>query len=173
MLILSTLYADAEGHHRHGGRELRNHCHRLYPQARYYRYSRHRFEFKLHRTLGQKVYMRRMARCQHTDRTERWAWTKRALLRARHRLTWRWRLVWARLPSYGRAWTRSVSSCESGNRRYAPESGFVSFFQWTWSTWWATGATRSPYAVTWHEQAVRAWRWHLGHPTGQWPNCGE
>jgi hypothetical protein len=84
-----------------------------------------------------------------------------------------WRNRWRRLPASGQYWTRCVSKAESGNRRYAPESGHHSYFQWVMSTWYATGANRSPYEVTWYEQAVRAWRWHLNNPSGQWPNTGE
>jgi len=85
-----------------------------------------------------------------------------------------WRNRWRRLSPTARYWTRCVSARESGNRRVARESGHLSYFQWVLSTWHAAGGEGNPeVSATWYEQAVRAWRWHLSHPTGQWPNTGE
>ena len=84
---------------------------------------------------------------------------------------WQWRF--AHLSPAGRYWAHCVSSHESGNRRVARESGFLSYFQWTEQTWLNAGGHGNPENVSWAEQAVRAWRWHSSHPTGQWPNTGE
>lgn len=89
----------------------------------------------------------------------------------RHRTYWIRR--WRALPSYARHWTRCVSFRESGNRRIARASGFLSYFQWVASTWHAAGGSGNPETHSWHEQALKAWRWHLSHPYGQWPNTGE
>ena len=85
-----------------------------------------------------------------------------------------WEYAWRHLPAAGRHWTRCVSTSESGNHRIARASGFLSYFQWTSSTWHATGAHGNPeFSASWYQQAVRAWHWHLSHPSGQWPNTGE
>ena len=89
----------------------------------------------------------------------------------RHRTFWIRR--WQALPAGARYWTRCVSGKESGNRRVARESGFYSYFQWTLTTWHSAGGSGNPESHSWHEQALKAWRWHRSHPYGQWPNTGE
>lgn len=84
-----------------------------------------------------------------------------------------WLNHWRSLPAGARYWTTCVSSHESGNRRIARESGFLSYFQWTIGTWHNAGGRGNPETHSWHEQAVKAWRWHRSHPYGQWPNTGE
>jgi hypothetical protein len=107
----------------------------------------------------------------HTTACDRRIHEKR---RAHWKRTHIWQYRWNHLGAAGRYWTRCVSFRESGNRRIARASGFLSYFQWTLSTWHSAGGSGNPeYSAGWHEQAVRAWRWHLSHPTGQWPNTGE
>jgi hypothetical protein len=89
----------------------------------------------------------------------------------RHRNYWVNR--WKALPYGARRWTRCVSTHESGNRRIARESGFLSYFQWVGSTWHMAGGSGNPETHSWYEQAVKAWPWHVSHPYGQWPNTGE
>lgn len=102
------------------------------------------------------------ARILHRERRAHWA--------RRHP----WHHAYNRLPRLGHLWTRCVSGLESGNRRIARASGFLSYFQWTLGTWHNAGGAGNPEtAAGWYEQAVRAWHWHLGHPSGQWPNTGE
>jgi hypothetical protein len=85
-----------------------------------------------------------------------------------------WKHRFLALPSGGRHWARCVSFRESRNHRIARASGFLSYFQWTLPTWHSAGGDGNPeYTASWYEQAVRAWHWHLTHPTGQWPNTGE
>lgn len=105
-----------------------------------------------------------------------WAW--------RHSYEHLWHIKWNRLPSYARSWTAGVSSRESGSavgeRSYYKQhlkSGVCdcwSFFQWMLPTWAsACGCSTNLFSASWYHQAVVAWYWHLGHPTGQWPNTGE
>lgn len=101
------------------------------------------------------------ARVLHRERRAHWA--------RRHP----WQHRFNRLPARGRAWAKCVSRHESGNRRVARESGYLSYFQWTEGTWLNAGGHGNPEGVGWFEQAVRAWRWHVAHPVGQWPNTGE
>lgn len=84
---------------------------------------------------------------------------------------WLWR--WHHLGRAGQNWTRCVSFHESGNRRIARASGFLSYFQWVASTWHSAGGSGNPETHGWYEQADKAWWWHLSHPHGQWPNTGE
>lgn len=115
-----------------------------------------------------------MRRCQKTGYFERWAKKKQRLVsRARWIRLHYWEHEFSKLPAAGRAWARSTSSCESGNRQIAREGGFLSYFQWVLSTWHMAGGSGNPENVGWYEQAVRAWRWHVKVPRGQWPNCGE
>lgn len=101
----------------------------------------------------------------HKKRAARWCRTHSVCV---------WKHRWLAIPPYGRRWTSCVSRLESNNRRIARDSGFLSYFQWTSSTWHNAGGYGNPeYAATWYEQAVRAWFWHLSHPHGQWPNTGE
>lgn len=105
---------------------------------------------------------------------ERWkAW--------RHSYAASWWLAWRRLPAAGQGWTLATSRCET--RRWWPDkaamaraatgNGFLGAFQWMASTWGSAGGDRPVTAATWYHQAVLAWGWHLGHGSGQWPNCGE
>lgn len=85
-----------------------------------------------------------------------------------------WKHRFLALPDEGRRWAHCVSLLESGNRRIARASGFLSYFQWTSPTWHSAGGYGNPeFTATWFEQAVRAWFWHVDHPSGQWPNTGE
>ncbi len=92
---------------------------------------------------------------------------------------WRWQF--RKLPPAGRAWAINTSACEVRavwpNKRAAARfdngNGFLGAFQWVLSTWHSAGGSGSPTTATWYEQAVRAWFWHLSHPRGQWPVCGE
>lgn len=85
-----------------------------------------------------------------------------------------WKHRFKALPPEGKRWARCVSFHESRNHRIARASGFLSYFQWVGSTWHAAGGHGNPeVSATWYEQAVRAWFWHLSHPTGQWPRTGE
>lgn len=96
----------------------------------------------------------------------------------KRRLHWQhthpWLYAWHHLSAGGRYWARCVSRNESNNHRIARASGFLSYFQWTSSTWHDAGGSGNPeFSASWYEQAVRAWHWHLSHPSGQWPNTGE
>lgn len=84
-----------------------------------------------------------------------------------------WINRWSVLPGGARYWTQCVSAKESGNRRIARESGFLSYFQWVLVTWHRAGGTGNPETHSWHEQAIKAWRWHVRVPVNQWPNTGE
>lgn len=95
-----------------------------------------------------------------------------------------WPIKWDELPYYAKSWTAGVSSRESGSRigetsyyKQRLKSGVCdcwSFFQWMHPTWYsACACSRSVFSASWYHQAVKAWEWHLSHPTGQWPNTGE
>lgn len=89
-------------------------------------------------------------------------------LRAHRPWLWEFR----RLPAGARAWTRCVSWAESRDHRVTA-GAHHSYFQWTLSTWYSAGGHGAPEAAGWHQQAVRAWRWHVRVPNGQWPATGE
>ena len=120
--------------------------------------------------------VRRYVRCVETRakaragaRVARKAWRAR-----RTDYSLYWRIRFARLPSYAQQWAWSTGACESGNNsRTSTGNGFYGAFQWVPSTWYAAGGDRFPTEASWHHQAVLAWNWHVGHPSGQWPNCGE
>lgn len=107
---------------------------------------------------------------------------KRRRLRAYAASQNAWRLgypqVWAikfrRLPPGGQQWAYSTGACESGNNpATSTGNGFYGAFQWVPSTWASAGGDRPVTSASWHHQATLAWLWHLGHPSGQWPVCGE
>jgi hypothetical protein len=83
-----------------------------------------------------------------------------------------WHIKWNKLPDVAKNWTKAVSWCESRNQRITT-GRYLSYFQWNLSTWYSAGGDRHPYDAIWPHQAILAWNWHLGHPSGQWPNCGE
>lgn len=88
----------------------------------------------------------------------------------------RWVLAWRRLPAAGQSWTRRVSWLESrhGTDPDTNRNGYLGVFQWKLATWRAAcSCAISPVVASWHHEATVAWRWHLSHPTGQWPNTGE
>lgn len=109
---------------------------------------------------------RAKAREAHERARGHWAW--------RHRYTQLWKIRFARLPSYERAWAFSTGACESGNNPAANTgNGFYGAFQFVLSTAWAAGFTVRPDLTGWHEQAVRAvwWKWETSDE--QWPVCGD
>lgn len=82
---------------------------------------------------------------------------------------------WRRLSERAKYWTRCVTEKESrwDRRAYNRAGPYFSYFQWALSTAKAAGLKAHPYLVSWFEQAVKAWRWHLRVPRGQWPRTGE
>lgn len=132
-----------------------------------------RSPLRVSKVRGRKVW--HYMKCVRTKATARYM--RRYL---KDRKAWRrsysgkWKLAWRGLSPQAKGWTKHVSFHESGNRRVAPESGFLSYFQWLMPTWRAAcGCSLHPYNASWHHQATVAWFWHLSHPTGQWPNTGE
>lgn len=157
-------------------KKLRNGCERLYPQRRFYTYTKRRYRTRLHVTRGQQRYIKRMARCQHSDRKERWAWSKRARLRARRAYLWVWQRRFERLASGDRSWAYSTGSCESGNdpteHDDATERTYHGAFQFSMATASSAGFTADPHTRSWAEQAVRSVRWMHVAGKSQWPVCG-
>jgi hypothetical protein len=80
-------------------------------------------------------------------------------------------------------WLHLTGACESGGwslesglRAYNPAGPFYGRYQFSASTWWATGAHVWVYAADGLEQAFRAVRWRerIGNPhqAAGWPVCG-
>lgn len=67
-----------------------------------------------------------------------------------------------------------LAACESGMRQNAVGGGgrYLSFFQWTLSTWHAAGGQGDPRNVDYGTQKAIAMRWaQRSNPYGQWPTC--
>lgn len=125
------------------------------------------------KSSGRHIY--HYAHCTHSAHSER---RIRAFIKAlkawRSNYATKWHFRWLLLPQGARDWTTSTGACESGNNpTISTGNGFRGAFQWVESTWRSAGGDRDVVTASWHHQAVLAWFWHLGHPRGQWPRCGE
>ena len=151
-LIALTIAWTAESHHRPGGVELRNGCHRLYPAERFYRYAVRHYRVRASLTWGQKHYILRMVRCQRTLRGQRWARAKRKLYIHRRTV----RLAHYRLvpygPCFGGRWSVPcyVIGCESHGH---------------WGAYNPSGAAGPYQLMGMHGRPfpVRSWRDRMAH----------
>lgn len=119
--------------------------------------------------------LRKIVVCQRRDVSRRIV--RRSLRRhkAAHARRFHWQIRFHRMPAAGKAWAHSTAACESNHGRDPRTNlnGYRGIFQWVMSTWYAAGGRGDPAVAGFHHEAVLAWPWHLSHPTGQWPNCGE
>lgn len=124
---------------------------------------------------AKRATLRKIVRCQRRAVSRRIARRVLPRYKAKHARRFHWELRFNALPSAGQAWARSTAMCEStmNQRAYNPAGPWYSYFQWALSTWRAAGGAGHPYDASFHHQAVLAWPWHLAHPRGQWPVCGE
>lgn len=129
-----------------------------------------------HQASPDRQKVRRYVRCVATRRKARaGARVARKAWAARKTYAHVWPIRLNRLGAVAIGWASSTSWCESRHDQgaYNPAGPWHSYFQWSMATWWSAGGDRDPYAASYEHQAVLAWNWHLGHPSGQWPVCGE
>lgn len=94
----------AAAHHRPGGKQLRNGCHRLYTVRRVHGYARARYRTRTAPlTRGQKRYLRRMTRCMFSAKKA----ARARRLQRRLRRGFRFRLAEARLAPYVCHWSQT------------------------------------------------------------------
>jgi hypothetical protein len=85
-----------------------------------------------------------------------------------------WAIRFHSLPAYAQQWAVSTGGCESGNDPTTNTgNGYYGSMQWTMHTWYSAGGDRPPTSASREHRWVLSWNWHVGHPSGQWPVCGE
>lgn len=143
----------------HTKADFRGFARGVFRRAHIGRYAVHRVKLKLH--------------CQRTLANERKMRALRDGLKFKRKHVWVWEVRFHRLSGEDQLWANRISHCESSDRQIARESGFLSYFQWVYSTWIAAGGVGNPEDASWYHQAVLAVRWMHQHGTMHWPDCSK
>lgn len=149
-------------------------CSKTYTRAMFHSAARSTFRHATVPTL-KRHRLRKIVRCQRRAVSRRIVRRSLKRYKAKHARRYYWQVRFHRLPAVGQSWAYSTAHCEStmNQRAYNPAGPWYSYFQWSLSTWAAAGGVGHPYGASFYHQAVLAWPWHVSHPSGQWPVCGE
>lgn len=149
-------------------------CDRTYTRAMFHSAARSTFRHPVVPSSKRKT-LRRIVVCQRRAVSRRIVRRSLRRYKAKHAQRFYWQVRFYRMSPQGQAWSHSTAACESDHGRNPRTNlnGFRGIFQWVMATWYAAGGTGDPAVAGFYHEAVLAWPWHLSHPSGQWPNCGE
>lgn len=148
-------------------------CAKAYSRATFHKAARRSFVTFPYTAHEQKT-LKRVIRCQRSDRSRRIVRRHLDGYKAGYRARFRWHIAWAKVPAWLRNTLGRIAACESGgNPRAVDSSGtYYGRYQFDFKTWGEVGGRGNPAAASAREQDVRAAVLYRRAGKGRWPVCG-